>query len=588
MIGRRSPHCGWVIALLAMVSLVLRAEAAAPKVTVQADRKEAQVGQPVLVTVRVRGAEEAPTIKAPTVAGAHLTAAGAPAVVPTLAADLEAQGVFHAGRGQHLVNALRGLGQMPDLGALDPELAKLIGDPNLLKGQMQAAQGIAGLNTNDYSYSYLMTPDRSGQLVVPAFTVSTHGQTTATEPLRISVTEAKAQPWVRVTLSLSNPTPQVGEEVKLYLDLLIERGQVAYGGKTYPYLPLSKMSLTVPPLENLPPLELAQPWEQFVQANAIEPGKHGFRVNGLPGEVRLEHEPADAPAADLDPARYRRRLAIPLRVREGGEVTLRPANAAGEVYVSLGGNKGQWQPFVATSAPLTFTILDLRRRADRPADFTGVVGGVRVTAQASATQMAAGTPFTLTVRLEGNGSVVAAGGPDLAVRPEFTERFRVRAGESRSAGDKAREFTYTLRPLNQQVTEVPPVPVSYFDPQVNRFGTARSEPIPLRVSAAQNATPDVPPPAPVPAVGGGILRRGHPRCCRGWKRRWPERWWFAPRSGPWGDCAAPGKRLPRPILDPWQSPQFGWGRCRRQRRTPACGRRCRTSCGGTSRRRPAS
>ena len=375
MSGHHSPRCLLAIALVVLFASALPVEAAAPRVTVQADRQEAQVGQPVLVTVRVRGADETPSIKPPTVSGATLSAVGPAVAVSTLAADLEAQGVFHAGRGQHLVNALRGLGQMPDLSALDPEVAKLIGDPNVLKAQMQAAQGLAGLNSTDYAYTYLLTPDRAGQLSVPPFTVTTHGQAISTPPLSINVTEARTQSWVRTALSLSNPTPQLGEEVKLYVDLLIERGQVNYGGKIYPYLPLSKMSITLPPLDGLPQLELVQPLEQFVQANAIELGKHGFRINGYPGEVKLEHEPADA--AGLDPARYRRRLAIPLRIREGGEVTLRPARAAGEVYVSLG-NKGQWEPFVATSAPLTFTTLDLRRRADRPADFTGVVGGVRV------------------------------------------------------------------------------------------------------------------------------------------------------------------------------------------------------------------
>ncbi len=498
MIGHRSPLSRSTIVLLALLWVVAPALAAPPRVTVQADRKEAQVGQPVLLTVRVRGAEEAPTVKPPVVAGVPLTAVGPPAVVPTLAADLEAQGVFHAGRGQHLVNALRGLGQMPDPAKLDPDLAQLLGDPSLLRGQMQAAQAIAGLTTNDYSFTYLVTPQRPGPLAIPAFTVTTRGQALTTQPLSITVTEARAQPWVRVGLSLSNATPQVGEEVKLYLDLLIERGQVVYGGKTYPYLPLSKMSLTLPALDGLPQLELAQPLEQFVQANAIEPGKHGFRVNGFAGEVKLEHEPAGA--ADLDPARYRRRLAIPLRLREGGEVTLGPAHAAGEVYVALDARKGRWQPFVAASAPLTFSVLDLRRQAGRPADFTGVVGNVRVTAQASATEMAAGTPFTLTVRLEGNGSVIAAGGPDLAARPEFAQRFRVRAGEAHSAGEKAREFTYTLRPLNEQVTEIPPVPVSYFDPQAKHFATTRSEPIPLRVTPAPNLTPATPPPAPAPAA----------------------------------------------------------------------------------------
>ncbi len=505
MTGRHARRFRWPIAAAALLTLAWPVAAAAPKVVVDADRKDAQVGQPVRITVRVRGVDETPTIKPPNVTGAQLVPVGSPQVVPTLAADLEASGAFHAGRAGQIVNGLRDMGKMPDLSKLDPEVARMIGDPNVLKDQHQAALGAAGLNANDYIYTYQAKPDRPGSLNLGGFAVSVHGQTTTTPPLNVNVTEAKSQPWVRLALSLSNPTPIVGEEVQLYVDLLIQRGQVSYGGKTYPYLPVSKVTINLPPLDGSRQFELSRPLDQFLAGDAIEPGKHGFHVNNYPGEVKLEHEPADAKGADLDPARYRRRLAIPLRIREGGESKLAAAHVSGEVYVLQPGNKGHWEPFVAASEPLTFNALDLRRRADRPPDFTGAVGSLRVTAQASQTRMPAGTPFTLTLRLEGNGSVASAGAPDLASRPGFTSRFRVRAEDAHNVSDSVREFTYTLRPLSEAVTEVPGVTVSYFDPKANKFVAARSDPIPLEVTAAQNATPAAPPapataPSPDPAV----------------------------------------------------------------------------------------
>jgi hypothetical protein len=494
-----APRSAWLLTAATILVLAWPVGAAAPKVVVDADHKDLQVGQPVRVTVRVRGADEAPTIKPPTVSGAHLVQVGSPAVVPTLAAELEASGAIHAGRGSQIVNSLRDMGKMPDLSKLDPEVAKAIGDPKALLEQHQAALGAAGLNANDYIYTYQATPERPGTLNLGGFAVSTHGQTSTTPPLNINVSEAKSQPWVRLALSLSNPTPIVGEEVQLYVDLLIQRGQVSYAGKTYPYLPVSKMAISLPPLDGSPHFEQARPLDQVLAADAIEPGKHGFRVNNYPGEVKLEHEPADAKGADLDPGRYRRRLAIPLRIREGGETKLAAAHASGEVYVPQTGNKSHWEPFVVTSEPLTFNALDLRRRADRPPDFTGAVGTLRVTAQANQTRMSAGTPFTLTLRLEGNGSVASAGAPDLASRPAFTSRFRVRAEEARNVSDNVREFTYTLRPLSEAVTEVPGIAVSYFDPKTNKFAAAQSDPIPLEVTAAQNATPPAP---PAPAATG--------------------------------------------------------------------------------------
>jgi hypothetical protein len=500
MTVRRSPHSPGSLAVVLTLALAATAVAAPARVTVQAERKDAQVGQPVLVTVRVRGAEDTVTVEPPAPDGARIAPVGEPTVVPTLVGQLEASGAFHPGAAGHIAEALRGIGQMPNLGGLDPDMARLIGDPNLLKGM--PAPRVSGLNTKDYVFTYLVTPERAGQLVVPAFTVSANGQAVPTAPLVLNVSAPKPQPWVRLRLSLSNPTPILGEEVQLYVDLLIRRAQVNYGGRTYPHLPVSKVTLTLPKLDGAPQFELMRPLEQFVHANAIEPGKRGFRVNNFPVEVKLEHEPADGQGADLDPALYRRRLAVPLRIREAGQATVAAAQAAGEVFVVSGGNQGQWEPFVVASEPLTFSVLDLRRRADRPAEFAGAVGPVRVTVEASRTEMPAGTPFTLTVRLQGDRSLASAGAPDLAARPEFAGSFRIRPEEARTAAGNVREFTYTLRPLSDAVKEVPPVAVSYFDPQTNSFGTARSEPIALRVTAAANATPAVPPApqAPVPAA----------------------------------------------------------------------------------------
>jgi len=486
MIGRHSP---WPLAIIGIVALTAQVEAAS-KVTIQADRKEAQVGQPVLVTVRVRGAKDTPTVKPPTVKEAQIDPVGQPTSIPTLVADLQGQGVFHANGAQHIANLVRGLGQMPNAGAIDPDLAKLLG----------AQMGAAGLNTNDYFFTYQVTPDRSGPLVVPAFSVTADGQSSLTPTVTVNVSEARQQSWVQMRLSVSDPTPNVGEEVQLYVDLLIQRGQVSYAGKPYAYLPVSKVWLNVPGLDRARGVEMQQPLDQFVQQHAIEPGHHGFRVNNYPIEVKLEHEPADGPKVGLDPVLYRRRLTIPLRVRQGGEVKLAAAHAAGEVWVPAGQNKGQWEPFVVASEPLTFTAIDLHGRADRPADFSGVVGDLRVIAEASQTDMPAGTPFTLTVRLEGNSSVASVAAPDLASRPEFNKNFRVRLDDTRTVAGKGRQFTYTLRPLNADVTEVPSVAVSYFDPKRNQFATAQSGPIPLHVTPGQNATPDVPAAPPAQAA----------------------------------------------------------------------------------------
>jgi hypothetical protein len=506
MTSRIAPPTFWLLRSFLLLAAAAPAAAQAPTATVQADRTTVQVGQPVLVTVRVRGSQEQPEVRPPAIDGATITPVGTAQSQPSLVSDLEAQGIIHAGAGKHFAAALQGLGNRalsgridPDLvKRVDPDLARMLNDPAFQKQYESALKSLNSPNQQDHIFTYQVEPRRAGPLVVPAFTVTSHGQTVNTKPLPLDVTDAKPQPWVRLALSLSNPAPLVGEEVELYVDLLIQRGPVKYNGTTYPCLPVANMALTVAGLDAPRGFELARPLAAIVSGSLVAPGRRGFRINSISGEMKLEHEPADGKDPTLDPGRYRRRLRVPLRLVHGGEVTIPAARAAGEVYVPVSGRGGKWEPFVVASEPLTFTILDLRNRPDRPLDFSGALGPLSVTSRASQTRMTPGTPFTLTVRLEGAASLAHVPAPDLGGRAEFSDRFRIRVEEERSVASNVREFTYTLRPLSGDVKEVPPVEVSYYHPKNDRFERARSEPIPLEVSGTATAPPphDVPPDVP--------------------------------------------------------------------------------------------
>jgi hypothetical protein len=482
----------------------------------QADRTSVQLGQPVLITVRVRGCQETPDVEPPTVPGATISRVGEAQVLSTVFADLEKQGLLHPNGGRVLAQAFKGLGPLSRLADIEAQLQKLASvpslssspaDPDLLQAYQQALKNLSAFNPqafqrvqalgqNDHVFTFKVQPKRSGEIVVPAFTIRSQGLTTTTAQLSLQVKDIQPQPWVRLALSLANPRPTAGEEVDLFVDVLVQRASVSYGSKTYPHLPVSELSLTLPVLERTGPCEPARPLEKIVQANLVPPGSRGVRINTIPGEMKLDQEPRDA--GGLDPNRCRRRVTLPLRMTAGGSVMIPAAHAAGKVYVPSGPGRGKWEPFVAASEPLSFAVLDLQGRTDRPVEFGGAVGPVRVSSSASQTQLAVGTPFTLTVRVEGTTSVARATAPDLAGRPDFCRSFRVHLDNEHQLTSTSREFTYTLRPLNEDVTEVPAVSVSYFDPKRNSFATVRSQSIPLQVSPAKNVTPETPsPPVPV-------------------------------------------------------------------------------------------
>lgn len=468
------------------------------KVVARVDRAEVVTGRPIQVTVEISGCTGTPQVRVPDSPDFTIRLAGQ-GVRPSLLAGLGEQ----EKAGQGLVRSLRDISSKLPADAFDPNQVKGLGDPDLAKQYQAALANLAALKRNDHVFTYLVEPKRTGEITVPAFLVSADGRSTATQPLSMHVSDPKPQNLVRLALSLSEPRPLVGQEVQLYIDVLIRREAVSLGGKNYPHLPLKDVYITLPPLDNQTQFELARPLAEAVAGHAPQPGHRGYRLNGGQAEAVFDREPAGAAG---DPSWYVRRLALPLRFRQASKGTLAAARAAGDVF--LPGQpaprqpalRGKWQAFAAASDPVDFEVRGLPAGGGRPRDFSGNIGLLRLSAAANQTRMPIGTPFALTVRVEGHDYLPETASLDLEKRPEFSKSFRVRLEQDKPVSDKARELTFTLRPLDAGVKEVPPVTLWYFDPQTDQYKVAATQPIPLEVTPGAKAGVDVPPPAQEPKL----------------------------------------------------------------------------------------
>lgn len=125
----------------------------------------------------------------------------------------------------------------------------------------------------------------------------------------------------------------------------------------------------------------------------------------------------------------------------------------------------------------------------RPADFNGAVGRYRIRAQAKPTEIPVGDPITLTLTIGGEGLLDRLSAPRLDQVDALTRDFEI-WGES-LAGEiqgNSKRFTQTIRALREDVTEIPPIPMSYFDPEEEAFKTVLSKAIPLVVKSAEKLT----------------------------------------------------------------------------------------------------
>jgi hypothetical protein len=144
--------------------------------------------------------------------------------------------------------------------------------------------------------------------------------------------------------------------------------------------------------------------------------------------------------------------------------------------------------------PLTLRILELPQEG-RPPDFTGAVGRrFSVRAEAAPPTVEAGAVLQLVLRIEGDGNLEFFEPPRLE---GLAGRFHV-YGVIDDKNATQRTITYDVAPLHAAVTEVPAIPLTYFDPQEPAaYRTVKTSPIPLTVrGAAGPAEPSPPAEAP--------------------------------------------------------------------------------------------
>ena len=128
---------------------------------------------------------------------------------------------------------------------------------------------------------------------------------------------------------------------------------------------------------------------------------------------------------------------------------------------------------------------------DRPADYRGAVGRYQIVAKSDADSVAAGDPVTLRIGVQGTGPMELVQAPPLAEIESLTNDFKV--ADQNLAGfvrDDTKIFVTTIRPRHERVKSIPAIPFSYFDPETESFQTAYSDPIPIRVDAAETLSMD--------------------------------------------------------------------------------------------------
>ena len=373
--------------------------------------------------------------------------------------------------------------QQPDLSALSDFSVEFAGGQQNNSQSIQIINGRMTRNVQQgYVFNYRLTARRAGRLTIPKVTVWVEGRQYATNPVSVSVSKPEESEHLKLRLSLSKDRCYVGEPIVLTVTWYIQT-KVAGVSFAMPILEDERFQVEDPGL-------------------AQDPKRQYFQVPVGARQVILE-----SGQGSLDGQQYTTyaftQILIP---KQPGEFVFPEATVAcqgvvgrkrsrslfddpffGDDLFSIG-RREVYQNFVTPSNRLRLTVVDVPAEG-RPDSFSGLVGSYRIETSAKPLEGNVGDPITLTVRISGSAYLKHVELPPLDKEPGMRERFKIpnEMAAAKLEGN-VKTFTQTIRALDSDVTQIPPIELAFFDVGRGAYRVARSKPIPLKVHATKVVT----------------------------------------------------------------------------------------------------
>jgi len=387
----------------------------------------------------------------------------------------------------------------PQLNEFDDfQIAKL-GEQSLNSSQITIINGVRNeIVRRGRQYSYRLTPRRSGRLTIPSPSAEIDGQVIRGREVTLQVIPPDDQETVILEMSVDRETVYPMQPFTLLLTMAIKSLPGDLSGRD----PLSVQQ--DPPLlsvgwmddEQIPDgLEPSRSWREILEPLVRRRGQ-GVRINNIGSSsvfslfgreaTTFRPEPESTTRTDADGAeaeywefRFERTM-IP---RQLGTYEFGPVNLKGTFATDVQNGRLVGEKLFAVANNVAVTVRDVPLEG-RPDSYIGAVGRFDVTSQLVPNIARVGDPMTLTVTLNGRGSLADAHPPEIASLTGVEGAFRTYEATEETSGD-SRRFTYSLRPLRSDVSEFPAIPVSYFDVEQEQYVTIGTPSIALDISEAE-------------------------------------------------------------------------------------------------------
>jgi hypothetical protein len=339
----------------------------------------------------------------------------------------------------------------------EPSLEQISAFTVSFGGKSSKISIINGQMTSETVFSYTLAPTKGGTFQIGPATVFIDGQTYQSNIVTVTVGRpAQAEQRDQyVTTEVDNAQPFLNE-------------QIIYTFRFFNKLTLLNASLSLPTFEG------------FLKEDFSKQKEYTQLVNDSLWQVT--------------------ELKYALYPTKTGEIVIQPTALTCEMMQRERRRRSPspfddpfFEPFTQRarktlrSEPITVNVKPLPDNG-KPADFSGIVGQVRLTASLDKTQLQVGDSATLALSIEGNGNMRDAQFPAFAHESfkiyDDEPTFHLFDQNGKAFGRKT--FKKAIVPLKPGSIALSDLSASYFDPKTGRYHTAKATPIQLTVVAPKD------------------------------------------------------------------------------------------------------
>jgi len=358
---------------------------------------------------------------------------------------------------------------------------------NLISGPSIGSQTyvVNGAVSTKRIYQYNFSPTRVGTFTIPSYELTANGKSYKTDPISVEVKKGVAS----TKSSVGETTPQglSVEEIskKIFVELVTDKDEVVVNEQVILTFRLYR-NIAVDGLNYQPSTTKGFLEEPLGKQRNFRKVIEGVEYEVV--EIKKALFPVTSGGLTISSAKLKCNILFkaPSKRRRKGDVYDSFFNDA--FSDSLFGGRYSRYPIELNSDPILLTVKPLPELG-KPVPFSGAIGEYTFSVQAQPSEVAAGDPVTIIMKVTGMGNLQNIKAP--AFKGDI-DAFKIYEPESKTKilgrangiyGVKT--FEVVLVPKEEAIQEIPAIEFSYFNPRSSTYQVLTKGPFPLKVLPPQ-------------------------------------------------------------------------------------------------------